>query len=135
MVEIVRCKRCNHILHNLESIKRGYGKTCYRIIQLQEIQPEKFDIKEIKTLITSEIQRTLKEFNFNRLITHNNAEDIEIVPIRITKIPKFNPIEVNKRLVIKELKEQLQKGINNVLQEIGSFDEQINFLEPIGILA
>ncbi len=135
MVEIVRCKRCNHILHNPESIKRGYGKTCYRIIQLQEKQPEKFDTKEIKTLITSEIQRILKEFNFNRPIIHNNTEDIEIVPIRITKIPKFNPIEVNKRLVIKELKEQLQKGINNVLQEVGSFDEQINFLEPIGILA
>lgn len=135
MVEIVRCKRCNHILHNLESIKRGYGKTCYRIIQLQETQPERFDMKEIKTLITSEIQRTLKEFNFNRPIIHNNIEDIGIVPIRITKMPKFNPIEVNKRLVIKELKEQLQKGINNVLQEVGSFDEQIDFLEPIGILA
>lgn len=135
MIQIVRCKRCNHILHNSESIKRGYGKTCYRIIQLQGKQPEKFDMKEIKTLITSEIQRVLKEFNFNRPIIHNNTEDIGIIPIIITKIPKFNPIEANKRLVIKELKEQLQKGINNVLQEVGSFDEQINFYEHIGILA
>lgn len=135
MIEIVRCKRCNHILHNPESIKRGYGKTCYRIIQLQEKQPEKFDMKEVKTLITSEIQRVLKEFNFNRPMIYNNTENIEIIPTKIKKMPKFNIIEVNKRLIIKELKEQLQKGISNVLQQVGSFDEQINFYEPIGILA
>ena len=37
-MEIVRCKRCNRELHSEESIKLGYGKKCYRIIQLQNAQ-------------------------------------------------------------------------------------------------
>lgn len=32
----VRCIRCNRILRSKESIKLGYGKTCYRITKLQE---------------------------------------------------------------------------------------------------
>lgn len=35
MSEPVKCKRCNAILTSEESIKRGYGKTCYKIITLQ----------------------------------------------------------------------------------------------------
>jgi len=132
-----KCKRCGRELRSEKSIKRSYGKTCYRIVQLQEAnKPEQFDMKKIKTFITLEIQRVFKEFNFNSPVIHNNSEDIGVVPIRIIKMPKLNPFEINKRLVVKELKEQLQKGINNMLQEIGSFDNQINFLEaPVGILA
>lgn len=140
MCEIVRCKRCGRILKKKRSIQLGYGNTCYRIIQLQKAkqpeQPEQFDMKEIKVFITSEIQKALKEFNFNRPIINNNTENNGIIPpIKPTNIPKFNPIEANKRLVVKELKEQIQKGINNILQEVGSFDEQINFIETVEILA
>lgn len=134
----IRCKRCNHILTNKLSISRGMGDTCYRIIQLQKAkqpeQPEQFDMKEIKVFITSEIQKALKEFNFNRPVINNNTENNGIIP-KTTNIPKFNPIEANKRLVVKELKEQIQKGINKILQEVGSFDEQINFIETVEILA
>ena len=130
-----KCLRCGHILTNKQSIERGYGKTCYRIINLQKAEEPKPDMKEIKKLITSEIQKVLKEFNFNKPIIHNNTGDNGIVPIRIAKMPKFNPFEVNKRLVVKELKEQLAKGIDNVLKEVGSFDEEINFLEPVGVSA
>lgn len=141
MVEIVRCKRCGRKLTSKESIERQYGSTCSKIMQLHQVkepeQPEQLDMNEIKTFITSEIQKALKDFNFNREIKHNdNSENNGINPVRITNMPKFNPIEANKRLVVKELKEQLQKGINNILQEVGSFDEHINFLErPVGILA
>jgi len=130
----MRCKRCNRILKNPKSIKRQYGDTCYRIIQLQKAeQPEKFDMNEIKNFITSEIQNALKEFNFNRSIINNNTG---IIPIKPKTMPKFDPIEANKRLVVKELKEQLEKGINSVLQKVGSFDNEINFLEaPVEILA
>ncbi|KKM25454.1 hypothetical protein LCGC14_1594830 [marine sediment metagenome] len=136
MVEIVRCKRCNHILHSLESIKKGYGRVCMRIIKLQKAEQQmKLDMKEIKDFITSEIQNILKKFNFSRPIINNNIEN-GILPIKITKMPKFNPVEANKRLVVKELKTQLAKGINNVLQKVGSFDDKINFYEtPIGVLA
>ncbi len=126
MSENIRCKRCNRILTSKESIKRGYGLKCYRIVQLQEREPA-FDMEEIKKFIISEIQRILKEFDFNRTTTQNNS--VGIVPIKTIKMPKFDCNEVNKRLVIKELKEQLEKGINNVLQKVGNFDSDINFLE------
>lgn len=138
MPEIVRCKRCNRKLSNKLSIEHGYGAKCYRIITLQkqETKPEiksEFDMKEIKSFITLEIQKTLNKFDFSRHIM-NNSNDVGIVPIRIAKMPKFNIDEVNKRLVVKELKEQLEKGIDNVLQEVGSFDDKINFLEtPIEV--
>ena len=139
-MEEVRCKKCNHILTNKLSISRGMGDTCYRIHRLlQEAnKPEKPDMKEIKTFISSEIVRIFKEFNFNKPI--NNTESLGILPKKITKIPIFNPFESDKRLVIKDLKEQLEvmvtSGIKSVLQEVGSFDTEINFLEvPIGISA
>ena len=139
-MEIVRCKRCGRKLTNPESIERKYGMKCYRIIQLQksEVQeePENFNMNEIKLFITSEIQEALKDFNFNKPVNNKDAEDKGIVPVKTAKkMPKFNILEVSKRLVVKELKEQIQKGINNILQDVGSFDNQINFLEvPIGIL-
>jgi hypothetical protein len=132
-----KCKRCGRILKNLESIKLGYGATCYRIVTLQEKQPEKIDVKELKAFITLEIKRVLKEFNFNRPLIHNNTENLGIIPpIKLNKIPIFDSFESDKRLVIKELKEQLEKGIKNVLHKIGSFDKEINFIEgAVGILA
>lgn len=137
-----KCQKCGRILTNPESIKRGYGATCFRIIKLSQTnktepeQPEKLDINEIKLFITSEIQKALKDFNFSKTINNDNTEDTGIVPIKIKKMPKFNILEVNKRMVVKELKEQLAKGIKNMLQEVGSFDEQIDFLEiPVGISA
>lgn len=136
-MEIVRCKRCNHILKNPESIKRGMGKVCYRISQLNKPeQPEKLDMNEIKSFISSEIEKTLKNFNFNRPVNNDKTEDVGIVANKpAKKMPKFNILEVSKRMVVKELKDQLQKGINNILQEVGSFDNQINFLESVGIPA
>lgn len=139
-MEIVRCKRCGRKLTNPESIERKYGMKCYRIIQLQksevqEEEPENFNMNEIKLFITSEIQEALKDFN--KPVNNKDTEDKGIVPVKTAKkMPKFNILEVSKRLVVKELKEQLQKGINNMLQEVGSFDTQINFLEvPVGIPA
>ncbi len=118
-----------------------YGATCFRIIKLNQInkpepeQPEKFDMEEIKTLITSEIEEALKELKFSRPTNNDNTKDAGYVPVKNTKkMPKFNIMEVNKCLVVKELKEQLSKGINNILFEVGSFDSQLRFLE-VPILA
>lgn len=36
MSEIIKCKWCNRILTSKESIERGYGGKCFRIIQLQK---------------------------------------------------------------------------------------------------
>ena len=56
-----KCKRCGRVLKSPESIKRGYGKTCYRIVQFQETTKS-----EVKTEVNQEIAflkleiRTLK---------------------------------------------------------------------------
>ena len=135
-----KCKRCGKELRSAESIKKGYGKTCYRIVQLNQTnkpepeQAEKIDMEEIKSFISLEIEKALKNFNFSKL-NNDNTEDIVIVSIKpAKKMPKFNPLEANKHLVVKELKEQLAKGIRNMLKPMGSFDNQINFLE-IPVLA
>ena len=128
-----KCKRCGRKLKNQKSIQLGYGATCYRIVKLNQIdkpeKSEKFDMNEIKSFITLEIAEALKEFNFSRPINNDKTTEIGIVPIRINKPPKFNILETNKRMVVKELREQLSKGIENILQDIGSFDEDINFYE------
>lgn len=63
----IRCKLCNRILRSEESIKLGYGKTCYRIMKLNQTkQPEdnsddimflKMEVKMLKRQI-GEIKRS-----------------------------------------------------------------------------
>ncbi|KKM79362.1 hypothetical protein LCGC14_1350770 [marine sediment metagenome] len=128
---MIKCKKCNRWFKT----KRGCNihNRMHKNIQGQE-EPG-FDMNEIKLFITSEIQIALKELNFNRSTIRNSEGNVGILPVKITKMPKFNPVESNKRLVVKELKIQLAKGINNILQKVGSFDDKINFYEtPIGIL-
>jgi len=124
-----KCEVCGKWLKTI----RGYN-THYRMIHKHSLNPT-FDFNEIKLFITSEIQKALKDFNFSRPINNDKTEDAGIIPNKpAKKMPKFSILEVNKHLVVKELKEQLAKGINNVLQRIGSFDNEINFLE-IPVLA
>ena len=129
---MIKCKICKRWF------KTKKGCNIHRSLLHKNVQKQKeintFDFNEIKTFITSEIQRMLKGFNFSNPINNNNIKDVGIVPIKITKIPSFNPFESNKRLVIKELKTELLKGISNVLQKIGSFDDQIDFLKVVEIL-
>ena len=130
---MIKCEECGRWF----GTKKGCNihKRIHKDNQKQ-IKESIFDMNEIKLFITSEIQTVLKEFDFSRSIDNNNTKDIEILPIRIKKMPKFNLIETNKHLLVKELKEELAKGIKNVLHDIGSFDNQINFYEvPVEILA
>ena len=133
---MIKCEECKRWFKT----KRGHDVHYNRMHKYIKRQEElTFDTNEIKVFITSEIRRVFNDFK-KSINYNNNTENRGILPIRIAKMPVFNPFESDKRLVIKELKEQLEvmvkDGIGNVLQEIGSFDEQITFLEvPIGILA
>lgn len=129
---MIKCEECGKWF----GTKRGLN-IHYRIhknIQKKEVINSVFDFNEIKVFITSEIQKALKELNFSKPIS---GKEIGIVSIKTAKkMPKFDPVKVNKHLVVKELKEQIAKGIKNILVPKGSFDNQINFLEiPIEILA
>ena len=121
---MIKCEVCNKWFKTKKGFNIHYERM-HKCIQCEEIPS--FDMNEIKNFITSEIQRTLKEFRFNGITTQNNS--VGIVPIKADKMPIFDPFECNKRLVVKELKEKLKKGITNVLKEVGSFDSDINFLE------
>ena len=129
---MIKCKcgrwfgtKKGHNIHYSKMHKHTQKQKCVNV----------FDFNEIKLFITSEIQRMLKEFNFNSVVVKSNEVRVGIVPIKnVKQMPVFDPFESNKRLVIKELKESLLKGIGNVLKEIGSFDDQLNFLDvPIKI--
>ena len=128
---MIKCKVCGGWFRTKKGCNIHYSRMHKHVQKQKDVNV--FDFNEIKLFITSEIQRTLKEINFNRVVKSDDV-NVGIIPIKTVKMPSFTPFEANKRLVIKELKEQLKKGINNVLKEVGSFDEQINFLE-VTILA
>ena len=129
---MIKCEKCQRWFGTNKGLNIHYSKMHKHVQKQKEVNV--FDFNEIKTFITLEIQRVFKEFSLNNPIKCNNTEDLGILPNKIATMPVFNPFESNKRLVIKELREKLKEGIGNVLKEIGSFDEQINFLE-IPILA
>lgn len=72
-----KCKRCGRALKSIESVKRGYGATCYRIFKLQE-KPE----PEVKPEVNSEIAflkleiKTLKRM-FRNIQIKGTIEPIE----------------------------------------------------------
>ena len=102
-----KCKRCERKLTNLESIKRGYGLKCFRIIQLQK-QKQSINILEIRQYIQQEIKRFMKIRNV----------ETSIIPIEVSKPPKFNKNEMDFKLVVNELKQVFQNGIEHYLQPI-----------------
>ena len=133
----MKCKICNRWFKNKRAYTTHHSRM-HRNTKNQEDVNTSFDFNEIKTFITSEIEKALKELNFSKpAINNDNTKDIGIVPIKTAKkMPKFNPLEVDKRMVIKDLKECLAEGIKSILKPMGSFDTQINFLEvPVEILA
>ena len=60
MSEIIKCKRCGRPLTNSISIELGYGKKCYRIIQLEQ----EAHTEEIKSDLINEISFLKMEINF-----------------------------------------------------------------------
>jgi len=129
-----KCKKCNRWFKNKRANNTHYSRM-HGNIQSQEEINTSFDFNEIKVFITSEIKKALKELNFSKSDIINDDDNVGIISIKpAKKMPKFNSFETNKHLVVKELKEQLSKGIENVLKEVGSFDNQINFLEHVEIL-
>ena len=75
MSEPARCKRCNSILTSEESIKRGYGKTCYKIITLQGKNTLRLKLRKL----------------FNT-IRHNKQKEPQIQVIQKTNTPEFEDL-------------------------------------------
>ncbi|MBA7497218.1 hypothetical protein ES702_07830 [subsurface metagenome] len=103
-----KCLKCGRRLTNPESIKRQYGKTCFRIIQLQK-QKQSIDILEIRQYIRQEIKRFMKIQNV----------ETSIIPIEVNIPPKkISKTKMDFTLVVNELKQVFQNGIEHYLQPI-----------------
>ncbi|MHA2282510.1 MAG: DUF6011 domain-containing protein [Promethearchaeota archaeon] len=60
-----KCKRCGRVLRSEESIKRGYGKSCYRIVQLNQ------KLEQSETPDTTELLNRLRRLELdNNFIKH-----------------------------------------------------------------
>lgn len=136
MCEIVRCKRCGHTLTSPESIKRGYGKTCARIVKLQEAnKPEvKPEVNQEIAFLKLEI-KTLKRM-FKQIQLKGSIEPIERIK-RSRPEQKLNGNEANFGSVMKEMKE-IFSNINNVfeyLKPVNPIEEPIAPPVVVEILA
>ena len=106
-----KCLRCNKELRNENSKKFGYGKTCYRIIQMEkQLKVENIDsdkIKELTEIIQflkceiNMIKTQMKTLKMNSSITVNSIERIKSEVKRPEQNLKIN--DMNNCL--KEMKE------------------------------
>ncbi|MBA7613598.1 hypothetical protein ES703_20849 [subsurface metagenome] len=94
----VRCKRCNRVLKNPKSIELGYGKTCYRIVQMNKVENPIDDIAFLRMEINA-LKRQIREIRVNGIKTIDKIERIKID----TK-PKRNEQEIRFFGCVRELK-------------------------------
>jgi len=90
----IKCKRCNRVLRNPKSIELGYGKTCYRIRQLNKPKmPEvnNDDIQFLKMEIQT-LKMMFRQLRKNGIKTIDRIERIKIEdnPIRNEQKNQFN---------------------------------------------
>ena len=103
---MTNCKRCGKELKSPDSIKLGYGRTCYRIITLQESKIE----------IPSEIA----EFNDVIELIDDNNSSIRIENTKmldeVLDVVKFLKCEI--KMMKMQMKSMKQNGIVNTTESI-----------------
>lgn len=105
MCEVVRCLRCNRVLTAKESIERGYGLKCYRIVQLNAQRTNNdTDIQFLKCEINM-LKRQYKELKAKGFIA--GIEPIERIGEDQHR-PERDPFKIEFNIVVKELKIVLQ---------------------------
>ncbi|MFX1374900.1 MAG: hypothetical protein ACFFA0_03730 [Promethearchaeota archaeon] len=114
----MNCKRYGKKLTNSESMERGYGRTCHRIVQMQELKSQ-FNTPKINqeiAFLKCEI-KTLKKMLKNIHINSNNISIEPIERIRESHRPERNTNlnMVNMGCVVSELKE-LFSSVNDIHQ-------------------
>jgi len=119
MVEIIRCKRCGHALTNHESIKRGMGKTCYRIFKLS-----KTSVPEINPIVNQEL--ILLKFEINKL-----KKMFKQIQTKVT----IDPIERSKQVRLEQKVDGNEANFGSVIQEMKGIFSKIesvfDYLKPV----
>ena len=123
MSEIVRCERCNTILRSAESIKRGMGKTCARIVKLQQANKPKVEpeVNQEIAFIKMEIKH-LKRM-FKQIQTNGTVIGIERIK-QPNPEQKVNGNEANFGSVIAEM-----KGIFSNIESVYEYLKPVNPIE------
>jgi len=121
-----KCKRCNRELTSLESIKRGYGKLCYRIVQLEQLkQEDKRILEELLVRVKKlELDNNFMKCQLKHKVFAGKSEDSRLnwdVPKEVKEIRNEYKMEFN--VVIKELKIILNNG-ESVLEKDFRFDDE-----------
>lgn len=107
---MTNCKRCGKELKNPNSIKLGYGKTCYRIITLQETKKEE----------TNELTEVISTIRFLKC-------EINMMKIQM-KSMKQNGISTNsiERIKQDEHRPERDTNIGNMADVMNEFQELIS---------
>ena len=130
-MEIVRCKRCNAILKAEKSRKLGYGRTCYRIVQLQETNKPNPKINNEIAFLKMEIKQ-LKRMIRNIQVNGKTIESIESIKKEVITIPDI--LKQGFSNVVKEMKTIFTENFNyhDVLKPVNPIDVPVN--PPIQVL-
>lgn len=128
-----KCKRCGRILRNKESIERGYGSKCYRIIQLNQDQPTNSPNNDIINELLNrvrklELDRTYILCQLKHKTFVSTSKDSELnwdLPKEVKEVRNQYKIEFN--LVIKDLKVIFTEDFNyhDVLKPINPIEETV----------
>ena len=104
-----KCLRCGRILSNPKSIKLGYGKKCYRIIQLNTTEKPEIPNNTIMEELLNRVRKLELDNNFMKhQLKHktfvNISKDSELdwdIPKEVKEIRDESKIQFN--FVVKEL--------------------------------
>ena len=138
-----RCKRCNRILKNKESIERGYGAKCYKIIQLNNIEepkPEQSNNSILDELLNRVIKLELDNNFMKHQLKHkfvSKSKDSELnwdIPKEVKEIRSESKIQFN--VIVKELKVIFTEDFNyhNILSSINPIEELVSIPMSIEIV-
>jgi len=129
----MNCKRCGHILTNLESIKNGMGKTCARIVELQKIKESgEIDNSLIEKLLNRvrklELDNAFIKIQLNHKSFVSKSKDSVLdwdIPQEIKEVKDTMKIEFN--VIIKELKIVFNSN-EPVLRNVRFSDEELGII-------
>ncbi len=125
-MEIVRCKRCNRVLTNKDSIKLGYGRICYLKIKLiQEENKNHPGLEDILDRIRKlELDNNFMKHQLKHKVFASNSKDSMLDWDLKPEIKEVkNKFEIKFTVIVKELK---------VIFKVDNFDYH-NVLKPINV--
>lgn len=106
---MVKCLRCNRKLTNKESIKIGYGKKCFKIMELSK---KDYSIKDTIEFMKFEINQLKKQVN--NLKIHGIKQKDTIERLKQEKKVITNKQQVKMISCVSELKDIFTKTNGNI---------------------